>query len=49
MRSYRSGGTPWTVIIDPDGWVAYNHFHIEAESAAALIEKLLSQESKSLS
>jgi hypothetical protein len=49
MRNYRSGGTPWTVIIDPEGWVAYNNFHIEAESAAALIEKLLSQESKSLS
>jgi hypothetical protein len=49
MRNYRSGGTPWTVIIDPDGWVTYNHFHIEPISAVALIEKLLSQGSKSVS
>ena len=49
MQQYRSGGTPWTVIIDPHGWVAYNDFHLEAESAAALIKKLLSQESKSTS
>ena len=41
MRNYRYGGTPWTVIVDPQGEVAYNDFHIEAESAAALIEKLL--------
>jgi hypothetical protein len=46
MRNYRSGGTPWTVIIDPEGWVAYNDFHIEAQSATAFIEKLLSQQSK---
>ena len=41
MRNYRSGGTPWTVIIDPEGAVVYNHFHIEPKSAVALIEKLL--------
>ncbi len=46
MRNYRSGGTPWTVIVDPQGEVAYNDFHIEAESAAVLIEKLLSQKTK---
>ena len=49
MINYRSGGTPWTVIIDPQGWVAYNHFHIEAQPAAVFIEKLLSQKSKSVS
>ena len=42
MRNYRSGGTPWTVIIDPEGEVVFNDFHLEADSAAALIEKLLS-------
>ena len=47
MIRYRSGGTPWTVIIDPEGWVAFNDFHIEADAAAAYIEKLLSQEKKS--
>ncbi len=29
MIDYRSGGTPWTVIIDPDGKVVYNQFHID--------------------
>ena len=47
MIDYRSGGTPWTVIIDPEGWVAFNDFHIEADAAAAYIEKLLSQKKKS--
>jgi hypothetical protein len=46
MINYRSGGTPWTVIIDPEGNVVYNDFHLEAESAAAFIEKLLLQKSK---
>ena len=46
MQNYRSGGTPWTVIIDPNGWVAYNHFHIEPKSAMELIERLLSKGSR---
>jgi len=41
MRRYRSGGTPWTVIIDQKGVVRYNAFHIEAEQAVKLIDSLL--------
>ena len=41
MRKYRSGGTPWTVIIDHKGTVVYNQFHIEVEQATGLIEDLL--------
>ena len=41
MQQYRSGGTPWKVIIDPQGKVVYNHFHIELPQAVALIERLL--------
>ncbi len=41
MRSCRSGGTPWTVTIDPGGTVVYNQFHIKVKQAAALIQKLL--------
>jgi len=41
MRSYRSGGTPWTAIIDPSGRVVYNDFHIDVEPAVELIENLL--------
>jgi len=42
MRNYRSGGTPWAVIINQQGTVIYNHFHIEAEQATAVIIQLLS-------
>jgi len=44
MRNYRSAGTPWTVIIDRSGTVAYNNFHIESKPAVELIEKLLYKE-----
>jgi [methyl-Co(III) methanol-specific corrinoid protein]:coenzyme M methyltransferase len=26
----RSGGTPWTVVIDPQGKVVYNNFHVQS-------------------
>jgi len=41
MRKYRSGGTPWTVIIDHHGIVIYNQFHIGVEQATTLIQELL--------
>ena len=40
MRDYRTGGTPWTIIIDPEGVVRYNDFHIEPEAAIRLIDSL---------
>ena len=40
MRRYRSGGTPWAVIIDPAGKVAFNGFHIETAQAVSLIKEL---------
>ena len=43
MRKYRSGGTPWAVIIDRGGRVVYNQFHIEVAAADKLIRKLLSE------
>jgi hypothetical protein len=43
MRNYRSGGTPWTVIIDPAGTVVYNQFHIDANRAAELIKLIMSK------
>ncbi len=42
MRNYRSGGTPWKVIIDPAGKVVFNNFHIELNQATKLIKGLLS-------
>jgi len=40
MRNYRTGGTPWTIIIDKKGVVRFNGFHISQEKASALIEEL---------
>ena len=41
MLRYRTGGTPWTVIIDREGTVRYNDFHIAPNDAIALIGSLL--------
>lgn len=41
MQRYRTRGTPWTVIIDREGTVRYNDFHITPNDAIALIERLL--------
>ena len=41
MKDYRSGGTPWTVIIDPAGKIVFNAFHIKVDRAAAMIRGLL--------
>lgn len=40
MQKYRTGGTPWTIIIDKHGIVRYNDFHIRPDHAAALIGRL---------
>ncbi len=44
MMDYRSGGTPWAVLISPEGKVLFNDFHINAEGAI----KLLAEEIKKL-
>lgn len=41
MSQYRTRGTPWTVIIGPDGKVAWNGFHIRPEEAISLMRKLV--------
>ncbi len=41
MLEYRSAGTPWVIIVDPEGRVAYNEFHIEKDSAFKLIDNML--------
>ena len=43
MLDYRSGGTPWTVILNPSGEVVFNDFHLDTKLAVALIEKLIIQ------
>jgi len=41
MQTYRSGGTPWVVIINPAGNVIYNDFHIDADRFIAYLTKRL--------
>ena len=41
MRSYRTGGTPWTVIIGPERRVCFDGFRIDETSAIAMIGQLL--------
>lgn len=31
MRNYRTGGTPWLILINPDGVVVYNGFHVNPD------------------
>ena len=44
MRSYRTAGTPWTVIIGPDRRVHFDGFRIDADTATATIHQLLHAE-----
>ena len=41
MKDYRSGGTPWAVVIDPTGQVACVGFHIQDHKAKALTDRLI--------
>ena len=38
MAAYRSGGTPWFVVIAPDGCVVYDGFGFEAASLVRAIQ-----------
>ena len=40
MTLYRSGGTPWKVIIDKKGAVVFNGFHIDPDQAIKIIRTL---------
>ena len=40
MRRYRTGGTPWVVIIDPNGRVVFNDHGIDSNKAIAGIRQL---------
>lgn len=40
MEAYRSGGTPWFVVIAPDGRVVYDGFQLDAESLVQALRPL---------
>ena len=39
MVDYRSGGTPWAVLISPEGEVLFNDFSINPEAAIKFLEE----------
>ena len=41
MARYRRGGTPWFIIIECDGMVRYNDFHVSVDQADKLIRAAL--------
>lgn len=38
MQRYRSGGTPWFIIIDPEGTVVFNDFRLDADKLIAALK-----------
>ncbi len=40
MRNYKTGGTPWVIIINKEGKVVFNNFHIDANQAIKVIEQI---------
>ncbi len=40
MLNYRTGGTPWTVLIDKKGIVRFNNFHLSVDKLKAMIDEL---------
>jgi len=46
MRAYKTGGTPWTMIIDKKGVIRYSSFHITPADAGKLIERLKAENGK---
>lgn len=41
MLSYRTGGTPWVIVIEPGGRVAYNDYHIDGDKFIELLRREL--------
>ena len=38
MMAYRTGGTPWHIVVAPNGRVVFNGFHINADKAIEYIK-----------
>ncbi len=39
MIKYRTGGTPWLILIDPEGTVAFNDFHVNQDKLIEFIHE----------
>jgi len=42
MQKYRTGGTPWLILIAPDGTVVYNHFSVNTSKLIDYIKAQIS-------
>jgi methionine-R-sulfoxide reductase len=40
MQRFHSGGTPWFILIDPNGVVVFNSFHVDADWLTRMLEKV---------
>lgn len=43
MRAYRTGGTPWQVLINPQGQVVFEGFHVDSEKAIEFLEARINE------
>jgi hypothetical protein len=43
VERYRTGGTPWTILIDRAGVVRANEFHFAPEESIKLLDELLEE------
>ena len=43
METYRTPGTPWTVIVDREGIVQFDYWGIDVDKAVNLVEVLLAE------
>ena len=43
MRDYRTGGTPWQVLINPEGRVVFDGFHVHTERAIEFLKEQVAQ------
>ena len=41
MTKYRTGGTPWVIILDKEKRIQFSDFHLENEQVISLIDKLI--------
>jgi thiol-disulfide isomerase/thioredoxin len=39
MRNYRTGGTPWMILIDPQGFVVFNDFYADPDRLIAFLSQ----------
>jgi methionine-R-sulfoxide reductase len=44
MQRFHNGGTPWFILIDPNGVVVFNSFHVDADRLTRMLEKAAASE-----